>query len=271
MRSLYLITALLICFSISSCSRYYYKPNGVNVPMLTKAGDVHIDANGSLSSETINNGNTTNSMSIVDIKAAGSPVNHIGFMGGYSSYNFTTTTPDFTSGNVNARANLAEFGIGGYYAAGSKKVKMVVDLYGGVGFGSIKSDIEANVTRTFIQPGIGMHSPWFDVAFVPRIVNMKYSNFNALGRSEAYLEDKGLRNQYGRIDGGTYTFFEPSITMRAGYKFAKIQFQYVLSIPTTAMQWNASPGRFSVGLHLSIEDIISTIREENTKDKASAE
>ena len=269
MKPLYMLSSLLIVLSISSCTRYYYKPNGVNVPLLTKAGDVHIDANGSFNSETVNN--TTNNMSIVDIKASGSPVNHVGFMGGYSSYNYTTTTPDYSSGNVNAKANLAEIGIGGYYATGGKKIKMVVDLYGGVGFGNIKSDIEANVTRAFIQPGIGMRSPWFDVAFVPRIVNLKYSNFNDLGRSDAYLQENGLRNQYGQIDGGTFTFFEPSITMRAGYKFAKVQFQYVLSVPTTAIQWYNSPGRLSVGLYFTLEDLISTIREENSKEREAQE
>lgn len=262
MKNIYLSGLLLFTLSITSCTRYYYKPSGVNVPLLTNAGDVHLDVNGSFNSETYDNGNNSNSMNIIGVEASGSPINHLGLMANYYGYNFSTTSPDYANGNVNANANLFEFGVGGYYAAGGQKVKMVVDLYGGAGFGTIRSDINADVTRLFLQPGIGMRSHWFDVAFTPRLVNLSYSNFSANGRDYTYLRDRGLIDDGGtRIDGRSYVFFEPAITMRAGYKFAKVQFQYVLSAPMTAISWNTSPGRFSFGFYFSIEDVVSTIKE----------
>lgn len=255
------LSLLATVLLISSCSRYYYKPNGVNVPQLTKAGQFHLTGTGSISSESDVNGTSTNTMSVTDIQASGSPLNHLGIMAGYSSYNYTTTVPDFASGNVNAKANLAEIGVGGYYAVGGERIKMVVDLYGGVGFGNIQSDIDANVTRMFLQPSIGMRSNWFDVAFAPRLVNLKFSDLNTKGRSMDYLIQQGLYIPGGTtIDGNNYTFFEPSLTMRAGYKFVKVQFQYVLSIPTTAIAWNHSPGRLSFGLHFALEDLLSTMK-----------
>lgn len=263
MRNFYLSILVLFGLSIASCTRYYYKPNGVNVPLLTDAGDVHVDVNGSFNSETYNNGNS-NAMNIIGVEASGSPLKHLGLMANYYSYNYTTTQPDALNGNINASAYLVDFGVGGYYAVGGGKIKMVVDMYGGWGLGNIRSDINADVTRMFLQPGISMRSPWFDVAFAPRIVNLGYSNFNANGHDQAYLESRGLIEQSGsRIDQRRYTFFEPSITMRAGYKFAKVQLQYVLSAPMSAMSWHHSPGRFSVGFYFSVEDVVSTIRNAN--------
>lgn len=263
MKNLNILTLLALSLFTASCSRYYYKPTGVNVPLLTKQGDVHLDVNGSFSSESYNNGNSY-STNIIGVEASGSPINYLGLMANYYSYNFSTAIPDPASGNVNARATLADFGVGGYYAAGGGKIKMVVDLYGGWGLGNIRSDINADVTRMFMQPGIGMRSPWFDVAFTPRIVSVGYHNFSSNGRSNTYLEQQGLIDYAGnRFDNRRYTFFEPTITMRAGYKFAKMQLQYVMSAPMTAKSWDHSPGRFSIGFYFSLEDVISTVRQAN--------
>lgn len=263
MKKLLIVLCVMIALLTSSCNRYYYKPNGVNVPLLTDGGQYHLNVNGSSSSFT-DNGTTTSNMNVIDIQGSVSPIKHLGIMGGYSGYNYTTTTPDLAAGNVNARASLAEAGIGAYYALGGEKVKMVVDFYGGWGMGNINSDIDARVNRLFFQPGIGVRSPWFDASFSPRIVNLGFSSFNDKGRDSFYLRNQGLIDAGGvRFDSRRYTFFEPSFTIRAGYKFAKVQFQYVLSVPMSAMSWNISPGRFSVGFYLGIEDIIEMVREGN--------
>ena len=264
MRNIYLIIIALSTLTLGSCSRYYYKPNGANVPLFTDGGQAHFNVAGSVNSDgtgTNNNGNSTGSVSVFDFQGAVSPVNHLGLIANYSTYNYTTTTLNPPPGDVNARAYLAELGVGGYYALGGRKVKMVVDLYAGGGIGAIRSDIDADVNRIFIQPGIGMRSPWFDVAFSPRIVNIGYNNFSDNGRGDAYLRSQGLLDGAGRIDQRRYTFFEPCITMRAGYKFAKVQFQYVIAAPMTSISWNTSPGRFSFGFYFTLEDLISTIKE----------
>ena len=86
------------------------------------------------------------------------------------------------------------------------------------------------VHRFFFQPGIGVHSPWFDAAFNLRISSVKYLGFDPKGRSNDYLMEHNLLNANGkRIDDGSYTFPEPSFTIRGGYKFAKVQLQKVLA------------------------------------------
>lgn len=265
MKKTLILLSCVISLLTSSCSRYYYKPNGVNVPLLTDGGQYHLNLNGSSSSTSDgNNGANTNNINIIDVQASISPIKHLGIMGGYTSYNYTTTAPDFAAGNVNARATLAEAGIGGYIAPGGNKVKMVADFYGGWGIGNISSDIDARVNRLFLQPGIGVRSPWFDASFNPRIVSLGFTSFNANGRDSFYLRNQGLIDAGGvRFDSRRYTFFEPCFTIRAGYKFAKVQFQYVFSVPMSAMSWNTSPGRFSVGFYLGIEDIVQMVREGN--------
>lgn len=263
------LLATSVCIAaifITGCSRYYYKPNGVNVPLFTESGQFHLNINGSVSSESDANGTNTNTMNVFDFQGSVSPINHLDIIAGYSSYNYTTTVPNFSAGNVNATAGLAEAGVGGYYALGGQKVKMVVDFYGGWGVGKIQSDINANVNRLFFQPGIGMRSPWFDVAFNPRIVNLGFTNFDANGRDNLYLQSQGLIDATGvRFDTRRYTFFEPCFTLRAGYKFAKVQFQYVFSVPMSAMSWNSSPGRLSMGFYFGLEDLLDVVREGNAK------
>lgn len=267
MRSTLLATC--VCFAsifITGCNRYYYKPNGVNVPLLTDGGQFHLNINGSVSSETDQNGANTRTMNVLDFQGSVSPIKHLGIMAGHSSYQYSTTIPNFPSGNVNATAGLTEAAVGAYFAPGGQKVKMVVDFYGGWGFGNINSDINADVNRLFFQPGIGMRSPWVDVAFNPRIVNLGFTNFNANGRDDTYLRSQGLIDAGGiRFDQRRYTFFEPCFTVRAGYKFAKVQFQYVFSVPMSAISWNTSPGRLSMGFYFGLEDLLDVVREGNAK------
>ena len=243
---------ILIIVACSSCSRYYYKPNAVNTPLFTDGGQAHLNAAasfGGVSDEY--DGNTT----FVDLQGSVSPVNHLGIIANYSTYSYRPESADPANGNVRAKAHLLEGGIGGYYAKG-KKFKMVVDGYVGYGGGNIQSDVDMKVNRFFVQPGIGVRSPWFDASFNLRISNVKYSDFNAKGRDLDYLHQQNLISSEGRrIDAGTYTFAEPSFTIRTGYKFAKVQLQMVLAQDVSNAAWNYNAARFSAGIYFSLEEL----------------
>lgn len=250
--------------ALTSCTRYYYKPNGVNTPLFTDGGQAHIGLAGSTG-----DGDGAGTTNFFDVQASVSPIRHLGIIGNYSTYAFNPDAPDPASGNVQARAQLIEGGVGGYYALGNRKVKMVVDLYGGGGTGSIRSDVDMDVTRLFLQPGIGMHSPWVDAAFNMRFSRIMYRNLDDNGRGNNYLISHQLMDIYNnnrRIDQGGYSFFEPTFTVRAGYKFAKAQFQMVISHPVNYVPWHYNGARFTAGFYLSIEDIIELARTGKAAD-----
>jgi hypothetical protein len=245
-----------------SCNRYYYKPNAVNTPLFTDGGQAHLNAAGS-----IGDGDGAGKTSFFDLQASYSPIKYLGIIGNYSTYSFTPDNYDFASGGVAAKAHLLEAGIGGYYPVGDKKFKMVVEMYGGGGGGHINSDVNMDVTKLFLQPGIGVTSPWFDAAFNMRVANIHYSNLEDNGRGNNYLLDRDLidANTGRRIDEGSYTFFEPSLTVRAGYKFAKAQFQSVFSNPISTFPWRYNGARFTVGFYFSLEGVIDAVRENGSK------
>lgn len=262
MKRLLILAITLSALATTSCNRYYYKPNGVNAPLFTDGGQAHFNFAGSWGDG--DNGTTDESTSFFDIQAAVSPIKHLGIIANYSTYNYNTLTPDFLSGRVDARAYLLEGGVGGYYALGERKFKFVVDFYAGGGAGQISSDVGLDVTRFFMQPGIGITSPWFDFSFNPRISRVMYSNLDSKGHDIYYLQDQGLVDIYNKsITDGGHTFFEPSFTIRTGYKFAKVQFQGVLSEPISVKAWRSNAARFTVGFYLNIEDIIDLAKNGN--------
>jgi hypothetical protein len=167
--------------------------------------------------------------------------------------------PDDASGHVDAAAHLLEGGIGGYYATQGRKVQMVTDLFAGYGGGPVRSDVNMDARRFFIQPGIGMHSPWFDAGFNLRFSILNFSDFYANGRSDDYLiAQKLIDNRGRRIDAITYSFAEPGITIRAGYKLAKVQFQMVLANEISQVAWNYNAARFTAGIYFNLEEAWKT-------------
>jgi hypothetical protein len=256
MKRLCLFSTLLILLATVSCNRYYYKPNGVNTPLFTDGGQAHLNAAGSIGADD-NDGNSY----VFDLQGSVSPIKHLGIIANYSTWSYRPDYPDEGTGHVNLDSRLLEGGIGTYYASKGKKVKLVTDLYVGYGVGSFKSDIDMKMRRFFVQPGIGIRSPWFDAAFNLRVINMKFTDFNAKGRDDNYLMSQNLIDQIGRrIDSKNYTFAEPSLTIRAGYKFAKVQLQMVLANDITNAAWDYSPARFTAGLYFTLEDALDAAR-----------
>lgn len=248
----FLFPILVTC----SCTRYYYKPNAINTPLFTGAGQAHLNLAGSGGNPE--NGKTSEGNTyFFDIQGSVSPVNHLALIANYSTYKYQVANPDIASGHVDASAHLLEGGIGGYYASHGRKVQMVTDLFVGYGGGPVRSDVNMDARRFFIQPGIGMHSPWVDAAFNLRFSILNFSNFNANGMSDDYLTGQKLIDGYGRrIDDRTYSFAEPGITLRAGYKFAKMQLQMVLANEINQVAWHYNAARFTAGFYFSLEDAL---------------
>ena len=229
---------------LCSCDRYYYQPNGVHAPLLVAANDAHLTA--------------TEDGSNRNIQAAYSPIKHLGIIAGYSSFSYKADKVDVNAGDVDAHAHLAEMGAGYYYAVG-KKAKVLWDIYGGVGGGKLTSDVNMHFFRPFIQPGAGLRTPYFDIAFNYRFSGIRYSQLDVNGHDATYLEQHNLVNGDRSINGTTYFFGEPSITLRGGYKFLKLQVQLVSSHAISNVPWSYNNSELTLGIHFALEDLLAMI------------
>jgi len=226
--------------------------------MLTKANDAHISANVSLNSDG----------TFTDIQASYSPVKHLGIIGNYSSFSYQRDDINVANGEVNAYARIGELGAGYYYATDMGMEQFIFDIYGGAGTGHLQSDVNMNLHRYFVQPGIGIRTPYFEVSLNYRIAALKYSNLNINGHDSTYLADNKLI--YGNsndksIVSNAYWFSEPAITLRGGYKFIKIQTQYVLSSAISQVPWKYGTSEMSIGISFELEDLLSAIKNSQNK------
>lgn len=236
-------------FLLNSCTRYYYKPNGVITPMLADKGDVHLSA-------TLKVDELFGPDDMFNYQVAASPLKHLGMIGGISRYSYTASRYDTIVGDVNSDALLGEFGLGTYtkLKEGTVGSKVIADFYGGVGFATIRGNVDMNLTRYFMQSGITFRSYYFDASFNMRFTGLQYRNFEANGLSEEYLRDQRLlTGRHIRIDKPFHVFAEPSATMRSGYRFVKFQFQFVYAVPTTKVPWHYRELTSTFGVTFDIE------------------
>ncbi len=246
-----MIIALVGLISVhTSCSRYYYQPNAVNTPMLKEKGDMKVAISGSSSKENLD-GNYSKS-SLLNIQTAYSPIKYMGVMANFSNYKYSLGEENFAEGDVDAHASLFEVGAGGYYPIFLKDngLGLVADTYIGYGGGKLKSDVNMNFNRLFIQPGISLTFPYFDVGLAARISGIKYSNLDPNGMSAEYISNQGLNT----ITEKRHYFFEPALTLRGGYKFIKAELQVTSSDSFKDLDWEYDGNIVSLGVYFSIEE-----------------
>ncbi len=230
-----LVAFVFAAIAFTSCEPVYYKPNRVNAPLLNHAGQVEA---------CVASNNT---------QAAFSPYEHLGIMGGFSHF---ARTDDNTFGRE--RANLFELGVG-YYGnidtpRTGRQSGWIYDIYGGYGFGWIHVNNNPahpsgtptfypsmNVSRAFLQPGIGIRTRVIEFAFNWRFCNVHYSE----------LDVPGIPTKTP-LEGRDYLFSEPAVTFRLGYKAVKFEMQFVNSTPISRVDWNRSGASLNVGMHVII-------------------
>ncbi len=222
---------LLILFSsvaITGCDPVYYKPNRVNAPMLSDAKQAQV---------TLSTNNT---------QLAYSPYKNIGVMGGYSRFRFND---EGTFGKE--KVNFFEAGAGYYHRLDTFTMRKtgfwVYDIYGGYGMGKIDIDNNAtstypsmNISRIFIQPGLGYRARIFEFSFNWRFASTQYNNFSLPASDKT------------PVAGRSYLFSEPAITVRAGYKAVKLELQYVNSAPISNVHWTRNRDALNIGLSVLI-------------------
>jgi hypothetical protein len=128
----------------------------------------------------------------------------------------------------------------------------VYEAFAGIGFGSVKNEdfenkanfLDINFTKPFVQPSIGFVYEFVDLIFSPRIGYVFFSppSYNFSGAQAPYEAPKDR------------FVFEPGVTLRVGYRAAKLQIQYNYSSYSYGSGDNLKAGvnsnYLSIGLHV---------------------
>lgn len=237
------IRNFLLCFiliniisSFSSCVHYYYAPNAHNVPLFHEKEEVKlagIKSYGSYHEGT-------------EFQSVFSITDKIGIIGN-----------SYTAQGGNKKKN--NYGEGSYYEAGCgyfKPVleKFVFETYGGIGLGNVENRYEdygysnLDYNKYFLQPSFGFTSKYFETALSVRFCGLYYNKI-----VDNTIQDNKENVEYIKNNKFSY-LFEPALTYRFGWKYIKIQVQYVFSINMNYPEFPMDNTNLNIGLYLSIAD-----------------
>ncbi len=235
-RPYFFLIALLPIFLVS-CVTTLYVPNAVNTPLLKEKNEIKA------------------SVGTHNFQAAYAVSDRFGVMANayWDRFKSETTINGQTSHTLN-KGNLFELGLG-YYKPISKVI--IFETYLGGGLGKIdfnQSDgskrYNVNGTKFFIQPSLGYVDRFAELAFTPRFSAIKYSGLETFG----YTPEE-LKNEYlikNDVEGKTWLFVEPALTLRAGFKYVKLQGQIGFSSKLTKGDLKYQSKFSSIGILVDI-------------------
>lgn len=235
----FLITILFL----TGCSHYYYVPVAQNVPLFKEKKEFRTSVILSKQYDDF----TDDEISMTDIQAAYAVTDHFAVLSNYMSAR--GDNPKFT--NEIGKGSYFDMMAGYYRALGRHSV---FELYGGVGgsnqqhkygvFGS--SDLKFN--KLIIQPSIGFTFSGFDIAFTSGFSRLHFSTVtNNIDPSDVeYFKVADISNRRNSM------LFEPSMTIRLGWKYVKFQFQLIYSQNINNPQLQFQNGKASFGMSFSL-------------------
>ncbi|UYQ92000.1 hypothetical protein MKQ68_18095 [Chitinophaga horti] len=229
---------LLACTALlCSCSdtMHIYVPNTVNAPLLQEKHEVK--------------GN----VSLSNWQVAYAVTDHVGVManGQYLLRTGNRGDGDDNSGlfDADARGGLVEAGAGYFNRFARSRTKAsIFEVYGGYGrgkFTTISYDyfadpggnspnrrdyrISANFDKFFVQPGFGITHHVFDFAVANRFSLLHFNKvkFGSL----ALIDDNSTKETLQRFDDKWVLSAEPSVTIKAGYKYVRFMGQLTFCVP----------------------------------------
>jgi len=214
-----------------------YVSNAVNAPLLKEKGEVQL------------------AVTQTDLQAAVAVAKNVGIMvnGYYQNY---TSTNDYQHNGM-----LGEAGIGYFTPLVGN---FIFESYVGGGAGKVHkqekftdqndnaymASFNANAAKLFVQPDIGFKSKYFDAVFSSRFSFVKYTSFTQNNYPQSELADDYVSNE--QLTNPLFMFAEPAFTIRAGYKFVKLQFQYGVTVNMTPNPIRHANDFSSIGLIINI-------------------
>jgi hypothetical protein len=239
-----LLWALPVLLLLGSCSHKFYAPNTHAVPLFQQQGEAR--ASGMVwTGHEVNGVELQGAYALTD--RVGMMVNVIAAKGG--------EVGDTRSGN----GYLLEAGSGYFRPLGEYGV---FEAYAGLGTGQAKNryyDSQSatftatstvGLLRVFVQPSIGITTPYLDGAFSTRVAWLSMRNPRETARGQpSFSGDHEW--QFIRLNPNTL-LFEPAATLRAGWKYCKVQLQLGLSVNVIHPEFPQENINMSLGLYLSL-------------------
>lgn len=207
------LLAIAGAVTLTSCAPSLYSTVGQNVPLFHEKGEFAVNIGGVSAA--------TNSDGFYPFYNMGGGLSLHGAVAVDSGIALITSfyTLENTDGDWDVRGTYFELG-GGLFKF-SPRSEFVGELFGGVGYGSFHNQadyekIDATFIKYFIQPSGGFSTKVVDFAFTPRIAIVHYLSRSPSARPEVneFFDEKG-----------TSFVFEPGVTVRAGFRNFKAQYQ----------------------------------------------
>jgi hypothetical protein len=115
-------------------------------------------------------------------------------------------------------------------------------------YGYWDGESDLNYYRFFIQPAIGFTTRGFDIIGSFRLANLNFTKVSASRDASSGYESFELENIK---DNPSSFLFEPGITIRAGWKYVKVQAQYVHSVNLTNPELPYDPDGVTIGIYFT--------------------
>jgi hypothetical protein len=233
----------IICYLLlsQSCTRIVYVPNMQNVPLLQEKNEVRA------------------TLGVSNFQGAYAVTNNIGVMiNGQFRNGGGGPESSFQWFQELAKTKSIEGGVGYFKPFNGIGV---FEIYGGGGIGSISFDeyenyldkYSAATSRFFIQPSVGISNKYLDIAFSLRFVSLKFYNADT---SEYVYGSSSFNNEenvdLNELDKHDYTFIEPALTCRFGWKYVKFHLQAVFPNQLNNAPINYNKSSLFAGVHFNI-------------------
>ncbi len=243
---------LFLACAFSSCTHYYYMPTTKNVPLFREKNEYRL-------SGTLSSGSEIDAK---EIQAAYSFTNRFAVMANYMSA---------SGGNLSSN----DWGKGKYYEAAfgyynSYKKNKVFEVFAGMGIGNQQHKYEESsysfmgggtsyydigssdlsFRKLFIQPSIGYSNRIVDIAYSSGLSWLSFYDVknNITSNKAPYLDVDAIakkRNSY---------MFENALTLRLGWNYVKVQFQFQTSHQLSKPELAFEGGMASMGLSFAFAD-----------------
>jgi hypothetical protein len=208
-----LLFPVFAILALSSCTHSYYLPASPNVPLFQEKNEVRATGGIGLSERA----------KTMNAQVAYSITNHIAVGGTYM--NAFGGTPEKSRSGKGEYKDLA---LGYFYSA---KNQFALEVFGGFAHCDQKhvySEIEGSnlsFNKIFLQPSFGYSDNIIDVAMTPTLSRIQFNSIstNIKANNSEFLNLEHISNHR------TSYLFEPTVTLRLGWKYVKLQGQMTFS------------------------------------------
>jgi hypothetical protein len=223
-----IISFFVFILAMSSCTHYYYIPPTHNVPLFREKGEYRAAVSMGGGEE----------ISTIDIQTACSITDKFAVLA-----NFMTADGGNRNSENWGKGNYLDAAFGYFQPIGAHGV---FEIYGGCG-GSKQhhqyrngETSDLSFTKIFIQPSTGLTFSGMDVALSCGLSNIYF--FNIVNNYENnFPVDDIAKNKNNFL-------FEPSLTVRGGWKYLKLQFQLGFSQNLSNKNLNFETTKLNAGL-----------------------